>query len=50
MLLYNASNTSLNRFEDVIIIKTYNKCDKASDIVLDLSTLYRSSRLKVDKY
>ena len=50
MLLYNASSIFLNRFKDVIIIKACNKRNKAFNIVLDLSILYRNSRLKVERY
>ena len=50
MLLYNASNISSNRFENVIIIKTYDKRDKIFDIVLNLPILCRNLRLKIEKY
>ena len=50
MLLYNALNIFLKRFKDVIIIKAYDKRNKIFDIVLNLSNLCRSSRLKINKY
>ena len=49
MLLYKASRTLFDRFEGELIV-TCDRRDSALNTMFDLLALYRSSRLKTERY